>query len=407
MSASGVRVAGIHALGWFAASNAVGLLLSVLLLFPDLSIGEWSYGRWVPVHLNGQLYGWTALPLVAWLFKIYEVHRRWAEAAVWAWTVALAIGCLAWLEGGSSGKIFLDWSGGALVGFVLAMIVLWLALADGWRRVRGGARLAGLIALAAVPWMMLLAASAEVYPPVDGTTGGPTGSSLLGSTLFVIGLMLVLPATLARKRVSGGRTTWMFFALSWVVFALTEAKGGTHHDWWQILSMLILLPWVVLLPRWWGRYVWPDGSAAWRYAMLGWWALLVTSGVIAYFPEVLDRMKFTQGLVAHSHLAMAGFTTSFGASLLSLMGTRVGGWKSVVAWCSLAGIMVVTLMAMGWAESAGYGWMIEVPAWRVAGFATRAACGLGMFLISLKWWMETLSPTAETVGLDDGQPQAI
>lgn len=385
----GVGQAGRHALGWLVAANAAGVWLALLLVHPQLQAGAWTYGRWVPVHLNGQLYGWTALPLVAWLFRIYEVPRRWAEAAVWAWTAAFALGCLSWLDGGSSGKVFLDWSGGALAGFLVAMALLWMALAAGWLRVRGKLRLLGLVALCPVPALMAMAASPKVYPPVDVSTGGPTGSSLLGSTLLVVGLMLMLPATLAKRSATGSRApgTLGFFVVSWVVFGVTEAAGGGHRDWWQILAMGMLVPWVGLLPRWWRRYDWPEGSGAWRASMFGWWALLVVSGVSAYFPEVLDRLKFTQGLVAHSHLAMAGFTTSFCACLLTLLGVKVGGTKSVMLWNAAALGMVGALVAMGWAESAGYGWMIERPVWRAAGMGLRALCGLVMLGVSLVWWL--------------------
>ncbi|WP_353568357.1 hypothetical protein [Haloferula sargassicola] len=407
---AGVRIAARHALGWLVAANAAGLWLSLLLLRAQLLSGEWSYGRWVPVHLNGQLYGWTALPLVAWLFRIYEVPRRWAEAAVWAWTAALALGCLGWLQGGSSGKVFLDWKGGSLAGLVVAMVVLWLALLIGALasagahrpgRLKPALRWLGLIALAAVPFMMKMAASPDAYPPIDESTGGPLGSSLLGSTLFVIGLMLLLPASLARPVVKRG-ASWPvmgFFGFSWLAFGLAEAAGGTHRDWWQIGSMLLLLPWALLLPRWWKRYEWPTASRPWRVAMFGWWALLVVSGVTAYFPEVLDRLKFTHGLVAHSHLAMAGFTTSFCACLLTLMGVKVGNAASIVVWNGAALGMVAVLMAMGWGESAGYGWMIEAPWWQVAGFAVRSLGGLVMLGASVSWWMGTglEAPAADPV----------
>ena len=33
--------------------------------------------------------------------------------------------------------------------------------------------------------------------------------------------------------------------------------------------------------------------------------------MLSFLPGVLDRIKFSQALVGHSHLAMAGFTTSF------------------------------------------------------------------------------------------------
>jgi cytochrome c oxidase cbb3-type subunit 1 len=398
---AGVSSALKHALGWLAFGNLAGLYLSVLQMFPELQLAQWSYGRWVPVHLNAQLYGWTSLPLVAWLFSIYEVDaakaRAWAPAAVWAWTAALALGVLHWLGGVTSGKIFLDWKGGSLWGFIAAQILLWWVLAAAWRerssswtRLRKSASLAGLIGLALVPASLAFASSPSVYPPVDRTTGGPTGSSLQGSTLIVIGLMLLLPRVAAlRKEGAKARGIWIFFAVSWVVFGVTEAMGGTHFDARQIGSMLLLLPWVWWLPRDWAGFTWPEGSRVWRGAMFGWWSLLVASGVAMYQPGVLDRLKFTQGLVAHSHLAMAGFTTSFCALLLVLLtGKRIGGGWSVGMWHGAVLVMIVTLALTGWREGAGPSWMLERPAWREWGLAIRSLCGVLMLWASVIWWME-------------------
>jgi cytochrome c oxidase cbb3-type subunit 1 len=390
-----------HALGWLVFGNAAGLYLSLLLLFPNLQLAQWTYGRWVPVHLNVQLYGWTSLPLVAWLFSIYQVDackvRAWAPAAVWAWTAALALGVLHWLGGVTSGKIFLDWKSGALWGFIAAQAVLWSVLAAAWKersgswtKLRKSAALAGLAGLALVPVSLVFASSPAVYPPVDRTTGGPTGSSLLGSALLVVGLMLILPRVTAVARTEhGSRSIWIFFAVSWLVFGVTEAMGGTHFDAHQIGAMLFLLPWVWWLPRDWAGFTWPEGSGVWRGAMFGWWGLLVVSGVLMYQPGVLDHLKFTQGLVAHSHLAMAGFTTSFCALLLVLLtGKRVGcGWSAGV-WHFAALAMIVTLAWMGWQEGNGPSWMLRLPAWREWGLVIRSACGLLMLWVSVIWLME-------------------
>ncbi|MBB5352543.1 cytochrome c oxidase cbb3-type subunit 1 [Haloferula luteola] len=386
----GVRSAARHALGWLVVANAVGLWLSLLLLFPKWQVGEWTYGRWVPVHLNGQLYGWTALPMVAWLFGVYGVSRRWADAALGAWSAALAVGGLSWLNGGSSGKIFLDWKGGALAGLLVAMGILWVALWRGECRWRPVLRWGGLVGLAMIPVMMAVAASPELYPPIDSTTGGPTGSSLLGSTLFVVGLMMLLPASVGLRLATDGRTGRIvlgYFGLSWAVFGVTEFLGGTHWDFWQEGAMVMLVPWVVGLPIWWRRYEWPEGTQWWRQAMFGWWALLVLSGVTAYFPDVLDRLKFTQGLVAHSHLAMAGFTTSFCACLLRLLGVNLGSRFSAWLWQGAAWVMVGVLMGMGWAEGGGVAWMAENPGWRIAGWGIRSGCGVVMLAVSLHWWL--------------------
>jgi cytochrome c oxidase cbb3-type subunit I len=391
-----------HSLGWLVFGNAVGLYLGLLLLEPRLQLGEWTYGRWMPVHLNVQLYGWTSLPLIAWLIWIYQVdasrHAAWGPAAVCAWTASLAIGVFHWLGGVTSGKLFLDWKGPALWSFVVAQVVLWLVLAASWTdrracwsRARRSGSLAGLAGLALVPMAMVFAASPAVYPPVDRTTGGPTGSSLLGSALFVIGLMLLLPRVTSRNpRSTPNPGIWTFFGVSWLVFGVTETIGGTHRDVIQIVSMLFLLPWVWLLPGDWRGFEWPAGSVLWKRAMFLWWAVLVVTGVLMYRDGVLDRIKFTQALVAHSHLAMAGFTTSFCALICVLLTRRsLGGRWSVRLWHSAAGVMILTLAASGWVEGAHPQWMADPPAWRIAGFALRALCGAAMLGASIHW-MTTL-----------------
>ncbi len=401
----GVSTAVKHALGWLVLGNAVGLYLALLLLKPEWQLGQWTYGRWVPVHLNVQLYGWTALPLVAWLFSMFEVGRSkaaaWAPAAVWAWTAALAMGVLHWLNGVTGGKVFIDWKDGALWAFVIALVILWLTLtvswkerAAGWSRLKRRVSLGGLVGLALVPGAIILTASPKTYPPVDRLTGGPTGSSLLGSSLIVVGLMLLLPRVAADTG-SGkaGRGTWGYFIFCWVFFGVAEAVGGTHFDWWQNFSLLLMPPWAWLLARDWMGFSWPAGSRAWRTAMFGWWAALVLTGYLMYFPWILDRIKFTQGLVAHSHLAMAGFNTSFCALLAVLLtGRKMGGAVSVSIWHGAVVVMLVTLATMGWQEGTEPSWMLLNPAWREVGLAVRSACGAAMLLVSVVWLYQWKTP---------------
>ncbi len=387
--------AGRHALGWLVAGNAAGLWLSLLLLFPGLQSGEWTYGRWMPVHLNIQLFGWTSLPLVGWLLSIYGVSRRWSDAAVWAWTGALGAGVLSWLGGGSSGKIFLDWKGGPLFAFLAALAFLWIVLAVAWKRgsllwkpAKRWLSLAGLLLLAGVPWGMYLASSPDLYPPVDRSTGGPTGASLLGSTLVVVGLLLLLPRAcgLEEKRPGMPWKTLGFFALSWVAFGVAESIGGTHFDALQIIALGLLLPWPWLVLTDWRNFRWPHKPHGWRIATLLWWGLLVVTGFLAFLPDILDRLKFTHSLVAHSHLAMAGFTTSFCALLLRLTGNHFGNLSSAIAWNVAALTMVIVLAATGWAESANMTWMTDAPVWRTSALALRTFCGLVMLAASVHWW---------------------
>lgn len=397
------RCAARHALGWLVSGNTIGMALSVLLLRPQWHPGNWSYGHWVPLHLNAQLYGWTALPLVGWLMSMYETGRSkarpWAPAAIWAWTAALALSSFRWLEGETSGKIFLDWRNASLWSFLTALIILWSVLAvswmdrrHSWSKARRFSSLAGLAILALVPLAMVAAASPETYPPVDRTTGGPTGSSLLGSTLLVIGLMLLLPrVTSLEEKNRSQRGIWLFFGASWVAFGITEAAGGTHFDSWQLGAMLLLVPWVWLIPRAWKRFSWPRDSQPWRLSMLFWWAVLVLSGVTMYTPGTLDHIKFTQALVAHSHLAMAGFTTSFCALLIGLVtGKSVGGPVSISLWSLSVAVMIAVLAVMGWREGSSTEWMIVHAPWREGGLTIRAICGGVMLGTSISWLVKFL-----------------
>lgn len=127
--------------------------------------------------------------------------------------------------------------------------------------------------------------------------------------------------------------------------------------------------------------------------MFGWWAALVLTGYLMYFPWILDRIKFTQGLVAHSHLAMAGFTTSFCALLaVLLIGKRMGGAATIFIWHGAVVVMLVTLAAMGWKEGAEPSWMLMNPAWREVGLALRSACGAVMFFVSVVWLYQWKTP---------------
>ena len=110
------RAVALHSVGWLVAANCVGLWLAISLLWPAVgdALAPLTFGRWTPLHMNWQLYGWCALPIVgvllAWCLQADDAaaSRRHAGLALGAWSAALALGGLAWLGGYVSGKLFLD-----------------------------------------------------------------------------------------------------------------------------------------------------------------------------------------------------------------------------------------------------------------------------------------------------------
>src|SRR5579859_3516672 len=61
-----IATAAWHAFFWLVLGNAIGVMIAILLLVPSANVvlGEWTYGRWMMVHMNILLYGWCSLPML-------------------------------------------------------------------------------------------------------------------------------------------------------------------------------------------------------------------------------------------------------------------------------------------------------------------------------------------------------
>jgi len=395
-----------HALGWMFFANLVGVWLAVLLLFPPLGklMGEWTYGRWVPVHLNLHLYGWSSLPLIGALFSVYGVQKtavgKYARSMVWLWSLALAMGVFSWLTGVSSGKIFLDWRGVSCVLFIAVLAVLWILLAVAWWKTRGKMPFLGLLGLLPVPFMLYLATRQDVYPPVNPDTGGPTGASLLGSTLSIIFLLLILPRMCGCEKKSTStlwaRVGWSVFAFQAFLMMVIKTGNSSHHEMEQILSLGTLLLWIPIMPCYFNQWSWREGMTGWRTATLAWLTILILTGWMSFLPGWLDHLKFSNGLVAHSHLAMAGFVTSF---LMLLMGhilpeKRVGGLSATrefFFWQAAVASYVILMWYSGFREGNDAGFIMSGGVGMHTIYALRLLCGLVMLWASSRWWLQQLS----------------
>lgn len=398
-----LTIAAWHSLVWLVIANGVGLLLATLLLFPNGNrwLGEFTYGRWVPLHLNLQLYGWCSLPLVAWLLKTYRVHRepasRWAHSALWMWSAALAVGAVSWLTGHSSGKLFLDWTGYSRILFPLAMCFLWLVLVWSlrahWQSEKHRvAKILGLAGLITVPPTLYWAAGSTVYPAINPVTGGPTGASLLDSTLGIVIILLLLPLGLKRRQKTKTRINQLvlgLFGSELVIYAGMGHDNSSNHWPSQFLGLGSLLPWMAVMPAYYQSFDWPRQSRRWLTSLLFWWPLLLASGWFTFLPGVLDHLKFTDGLVAHSHLAMAGFVSSMNlfllANLLEPEAEYLNTRWAFFAWQSGLAIYIVSMAIAGWIEGADPAFTIVPGFTRNLLYSVRLAGGVLMFAASAHW----------------------
>ena len=428
-TAAGRRVlasAAWHSLLWLVVANAVGVLLAAMLLLPGINtlLGQWTYGRWMPVHMNLQLYGWCSLPLVGFLFEVYGVRRglasRWASPVLWIWSTALAVGAVSWLTGHSSGKLFLDWSGYPRVLYPLALFCLWALLTlsffaeqnDGRRipfAVRG-LKATGLVLLFLIPIVIYVAANPALYPPINPDTGGPTGASQLESTLVILVILLLLPFGLSTRKESARAVPW-----AWIVIAaeclLCLGLGRadvSHHKPTQWISLGSLLIWIPLTPAYYGSFRWHESTRRWRVAFLCWWSVLVPTGWMLFLPGVLDHFKFTDGLVGHSLLAMAGFVSSLLIFMLvQLMGED--GWIFNATWSfyvwqgSVAAYVGIMFLA-GWREGFDPAFSMVPGLLRNGIYTVRLLLGILILAASLDWFKDAFTLFRE---IDDAGTEAV
>ncbi|MFA6955959.1 MAG: hypothetical protein WC538_08830 [Thermoanaerobaculia bacterium] len=412
----------VHSFAWLVVGNAVGVLLALLLVVPSLGtmLGELAWGRWASVHLAVQLYGWCSLPMIALLWRTYLASPRTgrlAPLAIDAWSGALAFGAVSWLLGTNSGKPFLEWSGASRWFFAAAMWVLAAALAAEFlaerrasaevtRSLAWRAKAAVLASLFFVPLVLALSASRSVYPAVNPHSGGATGWSLLGSTLGMIVIFIAAPVAAGARRTGSGRAlavASIALALSGAVFALVSRGDRSNHEPAQIAALGTLLVWPPLLAWLYRQYEWPAGSKRWLGAFGVWGTLLVATAFVMFLPGILERSKFTNVLVSHSHVAMGGLVTSFGMLLLTSLdesgraARAAGDGVTFWVWQAALATHVGVLAFAGLHEGADPG-LVFGPSTLIDGvYAIRALAGAVMLGVSAVWLARAWCATGEAV----------
>jgi cytochrome c oxidase cbb3-type subunit 1 len=174
-------------------------------------------------------------------------------------------------------------------------------------------------------------------------------------------------------------------------FALGRADIS-HHRPAQFLSLGSLLLWIPLTPAYYAAFNWNANTHRWRIAFLCWWAALVLTGWVLFLPGILDHFKFTDGLVGHSLLAMAGFTSSLLIFVLvQLLGEE--GWifnrtRSFYGWNIAVLGYVVLMTAAGWREGFDPTFTILPGVARNVIYILRLVVGVVMLAASLDWLID-------------------
>jgi cytochrome c oxidase cbb3-type subunit 1 len=209
---------------------------------------------------------------------------------------------------------------------------------------------------------------------------------------MIVAILLMLPFGLTRRKSLRSRTITIAWAILIAEFLLCFALGRadiSHHRPAQFLSLGSLLIWVPLTPAYYAAFEWHLNTRRWRIAFLAWWSALVLSGWVLFLPGILDHFKFTDGLVGHSLLAMAGFTSSLLIFVLvQLLGE--GGWifnrtRSFSGWNLAVLAYVLLMMVAGWREGFDPTFTIVSGTARDTLYVLRLVVGVVMLAASLDW----------------------
>lgn len=427
------KVVALCSVVWLALANAVGLWLAMLLIWPRLGdlLSPLTYGRWVPLHMDWQLYGWCSLPLLGLLLMRFFEEDCEAEvltvSALGFWSIGLLAGGVTWLSGQATGKPFLNWTGWGGAFFIAAQVAVWSLLAiaffRSWRRwATGGQRSRKwiaivlktgiLLSLLGVPLALFILSNPTIYPPVNPDSGGATGHSLLASTLCLVFLMGLLPGPLLRLRWKKGRRKglllafWIAFAGSVFLYASIGHGNASNEEWDQVLGLGSLLIWPVFVALLWQSYEWSSESKLWKRSFFFWWALLAIDGWGIFLPMFLDTLKFTNALVAHSHLAMAGAVTAFNMLILLEMGSAksvreiLGQPRAAWAWNLSCLAFVAVLTLQGWREGNQPGALFDFDKLTETAYIARLLAGGAMFGISAYWVWQSATVFARKVAIE-------
>ncbi|MCB1050220.1 MAG: hypothetical protein H6510_13635 [Acidobacteria bacterium] len=385
-----------HALVWLVAANFFGIVLAIQLLWPEIQWPTWfSYGRVMPVHMNGQLYGWLALPLIALLldWTLPSPSHKAFQPLLLLWSAVLGWAAIAWLSGRVSGKLFLDWTPPWALTFAFVIYVFWCQMlricfqrGSSWSQSQRQQAFWGLLLSAPVGALLVWASRPTVYPAINPQSGGATGTALLGSSLSVVFILFAV-LRLQQMRQPDLQVKWRsllaFLGCHLIYFALLKHGHSGNGDIFQQTGLFSLFTWPLLLRTPLGSISTSPVLRRWYRAMGFWALLLILNGAMLFLPGWLDRAKFSNLLVAHAHLAMAGLATSIviymacllgGKPLQSIFKNRIVFW----VWHSSTLLMCLVLSWAGWKAFREPGAFYEGASWVQAVYGMRLFCGLLM-----------------------------
>jgi cytochrome c oxidase cbb3-type subunit I len=346
---------------WFFIATLGGLLLASSMIAPDLSLYRnipWLvFGRLRPIHTNMMIFGFVGSALIGTVYYLVPRLVRaplhsppTARAALWIWNLAVASGTVTLALGHTQSREYAEWIWPV---DILILLALGLTFFNLFRTVaeRNEDLLYASVwyAFAAMVFAFFIYffGNAVWNPATGAITGMPDGILAWFYGHGIVGLFLTPLAVAVAYYVIPIATGAPLFshALSllgfWTIL-LFYPHIGTHHllqtpapTWLKMIAITgsigMLLPVATVLVNLWltmkGRLgqLHENVGAKFVFAGLVWYLLVCLQGPFQSLPSVQRVTHLTNWVVAHSHIAVLGFSGFIGLGGIYFVLPRITG----------------------------------------------------------------------------------
>jgi cytochrome c oxidase cbb3-type subunit I len=346
---------------WFFLATLGGLLLASSMVAPDLALYRnisWLvFGRLRPIHTNMMIFGFVGSALIGSIHYLVPRLVRaplhspgTARVALWIWNIAVATGTVTLALGYTQSREYAEW-----IWPVDIMVLLSLALTFFNLLTTVSHRKEDLLyvsvwyALGALVFSFFIYffGNAVWHPATGAIKGMPDGILAWFYGHGIVGLFLTpLAVGLAYYVIPIATGAPLFsHALSLVGFwtiLMFYPHIGTHHllqtpapTWLKIIAITgsigMLIPVMTVLVNLWltmkGRFQWlhEDVGAKLIFAGLVWYLIVCLQGPFQALPSVQRVTHLTNWVVAHSHIAVLGFSGFIGLGGIYFILPRLTG----------------------------------------------------------------------------------
>ncbi|MDX2085941.1 MAG: cbb3-type cytochrome c oxidase subunit I [Candidatus Melainabacteria bacterium] len=395
----------VSAIFWLVLGTVAGLTAAALMVWPDLTygVGELTFGRLRPVHINGVLIGWLSMGYVSCMFYLATVlsgrKSLWSERlgniTMIAWNLVMVFGLLSISKGITEAREYaelvapFDWA--VLLALILTGVNVYLTVLTGEEKKWYVSLWYFMGALFWFPIVYIIGNRTFVsFEGLnDAIAGWFYGHNILGMWFTVGGvgiLYYLLPKYTGNPLYSHTLSMIGFWTIG-----MFYAPTGTHHvlqapvpEWLKsiavISSVFLLVPVLTVLVNFFqtmkGKWHLAADHLPLRFAVAAGISYLLTciQGPFQATRSINWYLHFSHWVVGHAHLALFATFSFIVFSATYFMIPRITGkkiysrplaiwhfWLSLIGWI----VMLLGLTIAGLIQAAGWHHAIPVDQWAI------------------------------------------